>query len=338
MKLLTAAVPCYNSQDYMRRAVESLLLGGDRMEILIVDDGSADQTGRIADEYARAYPGRVRALHQPNMGHGGAVMTGLQNASGLYFKVLDSDDWVDADALRKLLDALETLAAAPLPPDLLVSNYIYDKAGVRHKHTVRYGNVLPEGRVLSWADVGRFRMGQYILMHAAVYRTALLRGCGLSLPRHTFYVDNLFVYVPLIKVETLFYLNVDLYHYYIGREGQSVQEANMLRRIDEQLRVNRLMLEAVDLSRAGDKRKRRYMRGYLGIVTTISSVLLERAGTRESLEKKKCLWDTIRENAPDDYLALRWRPMGVAVHLPGRLGRGVTLSAYRLSRRIYGFN
>lgn len=338
MYLLTAAVPCYNSQDYMRHAVDSMLSGGDRVEILIIDDGSTDQTGSIADEYAKAYPGRVRALHQANAGHGGAVMTGIANASGLYFKVLDSDDWVDTSALKELLDALEKLSASALLPDLAINNYIYDKVGARHKHVVRYDNALTERKLLSWADVGRFRAGQYITMHAAVYRTELLRACGLALPQHTFYVDNLYVYVPLIKVENLFYMNIDLYHYYIGREGQSVQETNMLRRIDEQLKVNRLMLETVDLSRAADKRQRRYMRAYLGIITTISSVLLEKAGTRDSLEKKKCLWETVRENAPDDYVALRWQPMGVAVNLPGRFGRRLILSAYRLSRRIYGFN
>ena len=135
MKLLTIAIPSYNSQDYLAHAVESLLPGGDEVEILIVDDGSKDDTAKIADEFERQHPGIVRAIHQENGGHGDAVMTGLKNASGLYFKVVDSDDWADADAYPKVLDTLRSFVQEPL--DLLISNYIYNKAGARHKHVMR---------------------------------------------------------------------------------------------------------------------------------------------------------------------------------------------------------
>ena len=101
MKLLTFAIPCYNSQEYMGKCIESLLPGGDEVEILIIDDGSTDLTADIADKYEEKYPGIVRAIHQENGGHGEAVNTGIRNASGLYFKVVDSDDWVDKDAYRQ---------------------------------------------------------------------------------------------------------------------------------------------------------------------------------------------------------------------------------------------
>ena len=84
MKLLSIAVPCYNSQDYMNHCIDTLLTGGDDVEILIVDDGSKDDTAKIADEYEKKYPGIVRAIHQENGGHGAAVMTGVHNAQGVY--------------------------------------------------------------------------------------------------------------------------------------------------------------------------------------------------------------------------------------------------------------
>lgn len=98
MKLLTVAIPCYNSQEYMKHAIESALVGGEDIEILIVDDGSKDDTAKIADEFEAQYPGIIRAIHQENGGHGEAVNAGLRNAKGLYYKVLDSDDWLDRDA------------------------------------------------------------------------------------------------------------------------------------------------------------------------------------------------------------------------------------------------
>ena len=106
MKLLSVAIPCYNSEAYMRKCVDSLLTGGEDVEIIIVDDGSAkDRTAQIADEYADSYPTIVKAVHQENGGHGAAVNTGIQNATGLYFKVVDSDDWVKKEAYLQESDA-----------------------------------------------------------------------------------------------------------------------------------------------------------------------------------------------------------------------------------------
>ena len=96
MKLLSIAIPCYNSEKYMRKCIDSLLIGGEDVEILIIDDGSTkDRTAEIADEYEAQFPTIVRAIHKENGGHGSAVNTGIANATGLYFKVVDSDDWAD---------------------------------------------------------------------------------------------------------------------------------------------------------------------------------------------------------------------------------------------------
>ena len=337
MKLLSIAVPCYNSQDYMRHCVETLLPGGDEVEILVVDDGSKDDTAAIADELEAKYPGIVRAIHQENGGHGAAVMAGLKNATGLYFKVVDSDDWLDEEAYPKVLDTLRGFAAGE-PVDLLVCNYIYDKVGAKHKKVMEYRGVLPEGKPFTWAEAGHFRKGQYILMHSVIYRTQLLRDCKLDLPSHTFYVDNLYVYVPMRWVKTLYYLDVDLYHYYIGRNDQSVNETVMIRRIDQQLRVNKLMLEQVDLKAVKEPRLRKYLFNYLEIITTVSSILLIRGGEAEHLEKKRQLWNYIRTSDPWVYKKLRWGLFGIVMNLPGAAGRAIAVAAYKISQKVVGFN
>lgn len=294
MKLLSVTVPCYNSQDYMRHCVETLLPGGDEVEILIVDDGSKDDTAAIADQLQAQYPTIVRAIHQENAGHGGAVMKGLENATGLYFKVVDSDDWVDTQVLKDLLALLRRFAQQGEGVDMVVSDFVYDKVGARHKKVMRYPFAIPQNKVLRWEEVGSFPKGHYLLMHSVIYRTQLLRESGLDLPRHTFYVDNLFVYVPMAQVKTLYYVDKVFYHYFIGREDQSVQEGVMIRRIDQQLRVNKLMLEQVDLKAVKEPRLRKYLFNYLEIITTVSSILLIRGGEAEHLEKKRQLWNYIR--------------------------------------------
>ena len=199
MKLLTFAIPCYNSQDYMENCIKSLLPGGDDVEILIIDDGSKDSTGDIADAYEKKYPGIIRAIHQVNGGHGEAVNAGIRNATGLYFKVVDSDDWVDEEAYKKILDKLRELTGGNQTLDMFIANYVYEKEGAHHKKVMHYTN-LPQNQIFTWNDVSRFRKGQYILMHSVIYRTKLLRECGLELPKHTFYVDNIYVYKPLPSV------------------------------------------------------------------------------------------------------------------------------------------
>ena len=100
MKYITFAIPCYNSQDYMERCINSLVKGGEDVEVLVIDDGSMDSTGEIADAYERKYPGIVKAIHQENGGHGAGVNKGLELARGQYYKVVDSDDWLEESAYK----------------------------------------------------------------------------------------------------------------------------------------------------------------------------------------------------------------------------------------------
>ena len=160
MKLLSVTVPCYNSQAYMRNCVDSLLEGGELVEILIVDDGSKDDTAKIADEYAAKYPTIVKAIHQENSGHGGAVNTGIKNATGLYFKVVDSDDWVNAEAYHKILDKLEEITGGPQVLDMMISNFVYEKQGAKRKKIMRCKKYMPEGEIFTWEVMGGRPVGK----------------------------------------------------------------------------------------------------------------------------------------------------------------------------------
>lgn len=338
MKLLSVVIPCYNSQEYMKYCIESLLPGGDNVELLIVNDGSVDKTAEIADEYEKAYPTIVKAIHQENGGHGEAVNTGIRYASGLYLKVVDSDDWVDTRAYLKILETLKSFVEEKKSLDMVISNFVYEKEKSKFKKVMKYDNVLPEGKIFTWDDIGRFHKGQYILMHSVIYRTQLLRECGLVLPKHTFYVDNLFVYVPLEYVKKIFYINVDFYRYFIGREDQSVNEKIMIKRIDQQIKVNKLMIDTVNIENIQSLKLYRYMLSHLEIVTTISGILAIRSGTKENLKKKKELWNYIKEKDIVLYRNLRYGLMGQLINLPGLIGRRICIGIYKVSQIIVGFN
>lgn len=338
MKILSIAVPCYNSQEYMEKCINSLLVGGEDVEILVVDDGSKDRTAEIADAYAAKYPTIVKAIHQENGGHGEAVNAGIRNAAGLYFKVVDSDDWVNKEAYETILHTLKELVRGPQNVDLLISNFVYEKQGAKRKKIMQYRHCFPVGEIFGWKDIGHMPKGKYLLMHSMIYRTKLLHDCGLELPKHTFYVDNLFAFEPLPMVKTMYYLDVNFYRYFIGREDQSVNEKVMIGRIDQQIRVNKLMTDAFNKYTFTDKKQKRYMVSYLDIITTISSIMLIRSGTEENLEKKKELWNYIKQSNASLYRRLRHGILGSTMNLPGKGGRKMSVAAYKIAQKFYGFN
>lgn len=338
VKILSIAIPCYNSAAYMRRCIDSLLPGGEDVEILIVDDGSTkDNTAEIADEYEKNYPGIVKAIHQENGGHGEAVNAGLRNATGVYYKVVDSDDWVDVDVYLDIIKTLKELVAGPQTVDMFISNFVYDKAGAKHKKVMRY-KAFPENEVFQWDHAKKLHIGRYILMHSVIYRTQMLRECGLELPKHTFYVDNIFVFQPLPYVKTFYYLDVNFYRYFIGRQDQSVNEQVMIGRIDQQLLVTRLMLGYYHSAKITSYKLRHYMVRYLEIMMTVCSILAIKSGTDENMEKKKQIWEELREQDLALYMRLRWGFLGQSMNLPGKSGRTVSIAGYKISQKFFGFN
>lgn len=338
MKLLTVAIPCYNSQEYMKHAIESVLVGGEDIEILIVDDGSKDDTARIADEFEAAYPGIVHAIHQENGGHGEAVNAGLRNAKGLYYKVLDSDDWLDRDSLLRVMNKLRQMVKEGKMVDMFLANYVYEKPS-EHKHKViRYEGVFPENQIFGWSDIKRFKISQNILMHSVIYRTQMLHDCGLELPKHTFYVDNIFVYVPLPNVKTMYYMDVNLYRYYIGREDQSVNEDVMISRIDQQIKVNKIMIDAYDLTKIRNKKLKDYMVKYLAMMMTVSSIFLIKEGSEESLTKRAELWHYLKDASKGMFRLVNHQVLSRPMQIRGKAGRKMLVWAYSISRKIYGFN
>ncbi len=343
MKLLSIAVPCYNSEAYMEQCIESLLVGGEEVEILIVNDGSKDKTAEIADRYQEMYPTIVRAIHQENAGHGGAVNKGLENATGMYFKVVDSDDKVKASAYKELLSVLRGRCDVDNRIDMLISNFVYNKEGEERHKVMHYRKNLPVGKVFTWKEAGKFRKGEYILMHSVIYRTAILRKMELELPRHTFYVDNIYVFEPLPFVKKMLYMDVNFYYYFIGRDDQSVNEKVMISRLDQQARVNRIMIDYFtdkDINKKISESPQlyRYMYNYLEIITTITSILAIISNTEEHRQIKKDVWEYLKEQDLGLYLKMRRSTFGILMHLKGKTGRLIDIAGYKIIRKIYKFN
>ena len=322
MKLISFAVPSYNSQEYMRKCIDSLLTGGNDVEVIIVNDGSKDDTLKIANGYAEEYPDIVKVIDKENGGHGSGVNAGLNLASGLYYKVVDSDDWLDEQALKQLLDTIKKHQSENTLPDLYVTNFIYDKVYENTRHVSAYGDKLPEGEICGWDKLKKFRYSHMMLMHALLYKREKLLQSGTVLPEHTFYVDNIYAYQPLPYMQTVCYLNLNLYHYFIGRSDQSVNKANFVKRYEQQIRVMLRMTDAYTWAEIKKMPKglRKYMWHSLEalMMTTLLFICAEYSPERK--QALKAMWKHIKEKDKALYRRLRSRSYATAVnYLPWRM-------------------
>ena len=296
-------------------------------------------TAEKADRWEQLHPGIIKAVHQQNGGHGQAVNTGLANATGLYFKVVDSDDWLDRRAMEDVMAYVRSQVGRSAPTDLVIANYVYEKVHESTRTIMHYRNVFPEGREFGWSEVGHFNPSQYLLMHSVIYRTELLRGMGLQLPKHTFYVDNIYAYVPFPLCHSLYYLDVDLYRYYIGREDQSVNEKVLTGRVDHYWRVARVMMKAYHVYDDIDcAQLRSYMMNYFTIIMAICSVFSKLSDRPDAMDELKALWDELKAYDSRMYRRAKHGVVGIATNLPGKVGEKITIGGYRVAQKVVKFN
>ncbi len=334
MKLITFAIPCYNSANYMKKCIDSLLDIIENIEIIIINDGSEDDTLKIAINYAKKYPNTIRVVDKENGGHGSGVNVGLKLAKGLYYKVIDSDDWVDKKALNDVINQIKNFNEKNEFVDLLIANYVYEKKGTTK--IIRYKN-LPTNKVFTWEDIKRFKIDKYLMMHSVFYNTDFLKKINLVLPEKTFYVDNIFVYYPLAYVQTMYYLNTNFYHYTIGRVDQSINEQNMIKRIDQQIKVTKIMLnQSTDIFKYRKEKHNlfRYQVHCLAIMLCISNTMLKISGSFENKKKIKELWRYLKYNNFKLYKFLRFKSIATLTCFP----RFIVLIMYLVTRKIFKYN
>ena len=335
MKYITFTVPCYNSQDYMRNCLDKLVAAGDDIEVIIIDDGSKDNTGVIADEYQNKYPNIVRVIHKENGGHGSGVMAGIRNAKGIYFKVVDSDDWVETKDVLTMVDIIKNNIKEEKQIDLYITNYVYEHMSDNTRYVMEYHKFLKTDTVFEWADMKRVNIETVFLMHSLMFRLEVLKESKLELPNHTFYVDDAYAYIPLPYVKKVYYHDIDLYHYYIGREGQSIDYETMCARYEQQVRVFNMMFDAysLDTLRTYPRSFYKYMYQFLMIICAIANMTI--VGTNKDRQLRKVVlkefWERMKAKDKKLYKKLKYRsPCGLAYLVPFyRIRSAIIRSLYK---------
>jgi glycosyltransferase involved in cell wall biosynthesis len=335
-KLLTVTVPCYNSQDYMKNCIDSLLPGADRVEIIIINDGSTDKTGEIADAYAAQYPDTVKVVHQENGGHGEGINQGIKHATGKYFKVVDSDDKMSEDFID-FLDALEACDAEG-GVDLMVTNYYYVHSDSKGDRSIDYSSVLPKNKIFTWSETKRFRMHQMLTIHSSTFRTELMKTWGEPLPKKVFYEDNLMVCKVLPRVEKMYYFPKDLYRYWIGRPDQSVQEKAMKERYTHQILVTEKCFTSFNFDDIKEPMLKKYLKHELFMMFGISIMFTRLNRSDESDAALERMWENCKNHSPKWAKHFRNHSSLAVISVRGKLGRSLSCFFYRVANKIVRFN
>ena len=341
MKLITFTIPCYNSQDYMRHCIDNIVAVGDEVEVIIVNDGSKDDTGKIADEYQKKYPTIVKAIQKENGGHGSGVMAGIHNASGLFYKVVDSDDWVETKDVLDMLDLIKKHLAEKTDVDLYITNYVYEHVYDNTRFVMNYRKCLPSETVVGWNDMKHAKTETFFLMHSLMYRLDVLKASKMELPSHTFYVDDIYAYTPLPFVKNFFYHDLDLYHYFIGRDDQSVNFKTMCKRYEQQMRVFKEMFTAYRYEEILNQPVclKKYMFKWLMSIcgTTLMTIVGSKEDKKTRKEAYKKYFAELKSIDKKLYNKIRYRTLcSLAFNCPGFNGKHIlAIIVYRsLQKRL----
>lgn len=234
-KLLSICIPSYNMEQYLSRCVDSMLVDEvlDQLEIIIVNDGSKDGTLAIANDYKQRYPQSVVVIDKPNGHYGSCINASLKVATGKYFRIVDADDWVDSQALAQLVTKLNDLDV-----DCVCTKFAIQKEGVSHPTAMRI-----DAQFDTVLDLNQYKLPvDCFHMHCLTYKIELLKRIGYKQTEGVCYTDLEYVYAPLSCARNIFFIDITLYQYLLGREGQTVDNREVINNYNHFIRV----LESLD--------------------------------------------------------------------------------------------
>ena len=238
-KILTISIAAYNAESDISRCLDSLINSGvlEKLDVVVVNDGSKDQTSKIVKEYVEKYKDSIHMIDKENGGHGSTINSSIKVAEGKYYKILDSDDWVDSNNLAKLVCYLEANNV-----DLVLNPY----------HEVAYSDhsvkkmVEMERNQLEYEikyDIKKLSEKCVLFMHSLTFKTDVIKKMGSIIDEHCFYVDMEYSIFPMLYVRNFVYLDYSVYQYLLGSQTQSMNIQNMIKRREQHLKVIKRLIE-----------------------------------------------------------------------------------------------
>ena len=338
-KVLTVVVPTYNMEKYLRRCLDSLIVSDEQMqllEVLVINDGSKDSSSQIAHEYQDRYPQTFRVIDKENGNYGSCVNRGLDEARGKYFRLLDADDQFDKEGLVKVLQVLANTEA-----DMVVTPYThtYEEGALKAKPFPKPRGI-EYGKTYKAEDFDFFEKNckHLLYMHATTYKLSILKEVGLRLQTGISYTDTEYVYFPLVAVKTILPLDITLYIYTKGRDGQTVMMTGSPKQVNDYYLVSeRIFNDFIKCEKnLSDKALRRKQLIVMasGVCSYYRCVLCYSKKNEEENRRMAKFAKEIREQAPDLYNLMRnrikTRKILYGFRIWERTGKYITDQPFRL--------
>ncbi len=286
-KVLTVVIPTYNMEKYLKECLNSFIYDEkeEALEVLVVNDGSKDNSLNIAKEYEKKYPNIFKVIDKENGGHGSTINAGLKVARGKYFKVVDSDDWVDTSEFKILVEKLKTLDV-----DCVVCNYTSVFEG--SKKTKKFNNSMAEyNEICAIKNAKEFKF----YMAATTFKTEKIK--NIIIDEKCFYVDTEYNEFCVGKCENFVNLNLDVYRYRVGRVGQSVSRQGFLKHRFDHLKVIEKLINNLDVTKNNVILKDcieiicHHYTNYVYIYSLNKETVDELKQFNEYLKQHKCLYE-----------------------------------------------
>ena len=300
MKILSFIVPSYNCSNFLPTCINSMLHPDllEQLEIIIVNDGSVDETASVAEEFVAKYPQTVRLINQENKGHGGALNTGCTAAQGKYLKVIDADDWVETDSLPALLAFLSHSNS----DIILTHHYTRDISTGEVKKWKSYPEAFENAYTLEQIMLQPQNFDRSLTFHGITYRTEFYQLQNIRLSEKVFYEDHEYATFACCKAASVTPLDLFIYHYRIGDVQQSVSDSNQLKRLSHMETVlNRFITEYKNLPTTDGGRAYFEMKAQGVLLAYITTVMLVEPNRKKGRLLGKVMMNQFRDQLPGAY-------------------------------------
>lgn len=303
-KILSIIIPAYNVEKYIKECLESMVVPNmmDKVEVLIINDGSSDNTENIARKYCIKYPDTYIIINKKNGGHGSGINYGIKYATGKYFKVVDGDDWLNKDELEEFIQLLEGH-----DEDIIATDFkcICDGSYkiLENKRCTRNEN-----------DYGKVKffdkdsIEDVIKMHSLTIKTSILQENKIKIDENCFYVDCEYITFPIMYVNNVYYYQRYIYMYRLGRDGQSMNIKSMQKKRNQHMFVLNQLLNYYDyvVGKGCTESKKRYIQRCIGEMVENQFQIMISLGLKRGIRKELKDWDVkMKEKYPEIYKSTR---------------------------------
>lgn len=294
-KLLTVVIPTYNMENYLRRCLDSLIVSDEnmqRLEVLVVNDGSKDSSSQIAHEYESKYPQTFRVIDKENGNYGSCVNRGLKEATGKYIKILDADDNISKD-FNKFITLLCDIHA-----DIVITDFVLINSDDKIVDNINCN--LESHKYFDFNDIYKSDYLLNIEMHAITYLRENLIKMNYKQTEGISYTDQEWSFMPMTEINKLYYLPISLYRYYVGRPGQTVEVSTFYKNIHQNFNVLRNTMKFYFTKRTIiDTYKNNYL--YRRLCNRIDSLYKKYLIDISSLEKEIKDFDIFEDYLQEQY-------------------------------------